>query len=127
MTTAETFEFLSPIDGNTYTLPAYDPEKFADEVSAHPDFIPKHSMTDVLLADDPEVGLQMLKEPEQRLHTLMVRGMVKTIRNHVSEEDPAWLALKAMIDGFEWAALGKLFREWREHSGDLIGVEPGEG
>jgi len=122
-----TFEFLSPLDGKKYYLPAYDPEKWVDEVAAHPDFVPKVSIADALLTDDPNEGQAMLMEPINRLNTLMVRGMVKTLRNHLAEDDPAWLALKALIDAPDWAALGKVFREWRAASGDVEVDSAGEG
>lgn len=113
----EPFEFLNPLDGNTYTLPPYDAEKFADEVSAHPDFIPKVSLADALLEDDPKAGMDYLNEPVRALNVLMKRSIVKTLRNHLEVDDPAWLALKALIDAFEFQVLTKVVTEWRNHYG----------
>lgn len=125
--TVEPFEFLSPLDGQTYTLPPFDATKFADEVAAHPDYIPDVSLTDALLADDPQVGMDSLNEPMRRLNVLMKRAVVKTLRNHLDADDPAWLALRALIDAFEFDVLGKIFTEWRAHYGD-VEVDPlGEG
>lgn len=112
------FEFLNPLDGTTYTLPPYVGEKFADEVSAHPEFIPQISLTDALLADDPQVGMDSLNEPQKALNVLMKRSIVKTLRNHLEPTDPAWLALKNIIDKFEWDVLTKVFVDWRTHYGD---------
>lgn len=111
------FEFLSPLDGNTYTLPPYNADLWADEVSAHADFIPKVSLTEALLADDPTIGMETLNEPQRALNVLMKRSVVKTLRNHLEVTDPAWVALKALIDGFEFDVLGKVFTEWRTHYG----------
>jgi len=123
----EPFEFLNPLDGNTYTLPPYDAEKFADEVSAHPDFIPTVSLTDALLADDPQVGMDSLNEPMKALNVLMKRSIVKTLRNHLEADNPAWLALKGLIDKFEFEVLAKVFTEWQTHYGKGT-VDPlGEG
>lgn len=120
---AEAFEFLNPLDGTKHTLPPYDADKFANEVDAHPDFIPKMSLTDALLDDDPKAGMDRLNEPMRALNVLMKRSVVKTLRNHLEADDPAWLALKALIDAFEFDILTKIFTEWRAFSGD-IEVEP---
>lgn len=122
----EAFEFLNPLDGNTYTLPPFDATKFADEVSAHPEFIPTVSLTDALLADDPQVGMDSLNEPMKALNVLMKRSIVKTLRNHLEATDPAWLALTALIDGFEFEVLAKVFTEWRAHYGDVEAEQLGE-
>lgn len=124
---AGAFEFLNPLDGNTYTLPPFDPEKFADEVAEHPDFIPTVSMTDALLADDPKVGLDSLSEPMQALNVLMKRTVVKTLRNHLEADDPAWLALKGLIDAFEFDVLAKVFTEWQKFYGAEAAEPLGEG
>lgn len=121
------FEFLNPLDGETHTLPPFEAEKFADEVSTHPEFIPTISMTDALLADDPQVGMDSLNEPMKALNVLMKRSIVKTLRNHLEAEDPAWLALKALIDKFEFEVLAKIFTEWRAHYGESEDTPMGEG
>lgn len=121
------FEFLSPLDGNTYTLPPYDPEKFVDEFKNHPDFIPKVTFSDALLADDPQVGLDLLDKPRQAVNVLVTRGIVKTLQNHVADDDPAWAALKALMDAAEFDVLAKVFTEWRAMTEGAEGVEsPGE-
>jgi hypothetical protein len=126
VTKTDLFEFLNPLDGNTYTLPPFDPEKAVDEVELHPEFIPTVSMTDALLADDPQVGLDSLNEPLKALNVLMKRSIVKTLRNHLAADDPAWGALRALIDAYEFEMLGKVFTEWRTHYGETKAVEPGE-
>lgn len=123
----EPFEFLNPIDGNTYTLPPFDAEKYADEMAAHPEFIPEVSLTDALLADDPQVGMDSLNAPMRALNVLMKRAIVKTLRNHLDEDDPTWLALKTLIDALEFEVLAKIFTEWRAHSGDVEEEPLGEG
>ena len=117
------FKFLNPIDGETYTLPPFVADKFADEVSAHPEFIPTISLTDALLEDDPKAGMDSLNEPMRALNVLMKRSIVKTLRNHLEAEDPAWLALKSLIDNYEFDVLGKVFTEWRAASGEEV-VDP---
>lgn len=126
-TPTDLFEFLSPLDGETYSLPPFDAAKFADEVAAHRDYVPEVSLTDALLADDPETGMDSLNEPMRRLNVLMKRSVVKTLRNHLDVDDPAWLALKALIDAFEFDVLGKIFVDWRAHYGDVEGEGLGEG
>ena len=117
------FEFLNPLDGGTYSLPPYETGKFADEIAAHPEFVPMISLSDALLNDDPQVGLDSLNEPTRALNVLMKRSIVKTLRNHLDADDPAWVALKALIDAFEFEILSKIFIDWRKHYGD-IEVEP---
>lgn len=112
------FEFLNPRDGKKYKLPPYDPEKFSDEFAAHPDYVPQVSLADALLADDPEVGMRMLEEPQQAINVLMKRAIVKTLRNHLDATDPAWLALEALINAAEFEVLTKVFTEWRAASGE---------
>jgi hypothetical protein len=120
------FEFLNPLDGQTYSLPPFDAEKFSDEVAMHKDFIPEISLTDALLAEDPTVGMDSLNEPMRALNVLMKRAIVKTIRNHVDEDDPAWGAIRGLIDGFEFDVLGKIFSDWRVASGDVEDEPVGE-
>ena len=120
------FEFLNPLDGNTYSLPSYDATKFVDEVSAHPEFIPAISLTDALLEDDPQTGMDSLNEPMRALNVLMKRSIVKTLRNHLEADNPAWLALKALIDNYEFDVLGKVFTEWRVAAGDEATDQVGE-
>lgn len=110
------FSFLSPLDGKTYTLPPFDPEKVIDEVTAHADdFVPKVTLTDALLADDPKQGMALLEEPMKALNVLMKRSVVKTVRAHLTDDDPAWHALRELIDRAEFDALGKIFTEWQAH------------
>jgi hypothetical protein len=121
------FEFLNPLDGKTYTLPPYDAEKWSDEIAAHPDFVPKVSLTDALLADDPKVGLDSLNKPLEAMNVLVKRSIVKTLRNHLEGDDPAWLALKELIDTGEFEVLAKVFTEWQAASGEGLSDPAGEG
>jgi hypothetical protein len=117
------FKFLSPIDGKEYTLPPYDPALWVDDFGKHKDtFIPKVTMTDALLADDPQEGMDLLKEPMKRINTLLTRSVVKTLKNHLPDADdgtqhPSWTALEAIINAYDFAALSKIMMEWREHYG----------
>jgi len=123
----EAFKFLSVLDCNVYTLPAYDPEKFSDEVGKHFASIPQPTLSEALLADDPLVGLESLNKPAQSLNVLFKSAMLKTLRNHLQADDPAWLALKALVDAAEFEALAKIFTEWQAHHG-VAGVDvEGEG
>ena len=122
----EPFKFLSTVDNKTYELPPFDAEKFADELADHADFIPKVSMTEALLADDPKAGMDMLQQPMQALNVLMTRGIVKTLRNHLEEDDPAWIALKELIDTYEFNVLAKIFTDWRKASGEDVSIPVGE-
>jgi hypothetical protein len=111
------FEFLSPLDGKTYTLPPYDPEKFVDEVGTHFESVPKISLSEALLADDPLAGLESLNEPARALNVLMKAAIVKTLRKHLKAKDPAWLALRTLIDKGEFDVLGKVFFDWQKFYG----------
>lgn len=122
----ERFEFLNTVDGETYTLPPYDAEKFVDELKDHADFIPKASLTDALLDPDPQAGLDSLNAPARAINVLMKRAMLKTLRNHLEDTDPAWLALTALVDASEFDVLEKIFLDWRKASGDIVGDGPGE-
>lgn len=114
------FTFLSVLDGKTYEMPPYDPALAVDEVSKHIDSIPKVTLSDALLADDPDEGLALLEAPQKRLNFLMNRTVTKTLRNHfTSDTDPTWLALKALLDAPRLDAVGKILTEWREHYGDV--------
>lgn len=129
------FEFLSPLDGKTYTLPPFDATKVVtidDLASAHPEFIPTVSLTDALLADDPKVGMASLDAPIHAVNVLMKSAILKTLRNHMDADDPAWLALKNLIDNgpdgkpdFEMVA--KVFTDWRAASGEVVTDTVGEG
>lgn len=125
--TADAFEFLNPLDGKTYALPPFDADKFADEVAAHPDYIPQVTLSDALLADDPQQGMDSLNEPMRALNVLMKRSIVKTLRNHLEDDDPAWGALKSLIDGLEFDVLAKVFTEWRSRSEGVEADPLGEG
>jgi hypothetical protein len=123
----EAFKFLSVLDGNMYTLPPYDREKFSDEVGKHFASVPKVTLSDALLYEDPLEGVEALNKPAQSLNVLMKAAMFKTLRNHLEVADPAWVALKALVDAGEFDALGKVFSEWQKHYG-VTGVDvEGEG
>lgn len=123
----EEFKFLSVLDGETYTLPPYDQEKFSDEVGKHFDTVPKVSLSDALLNEDPLEGLESLNKPAKALNVLMKAAMLKTLRNHLEATDPAWAALKALVDAGEFDALADVFSKWQTHYG-VTGVDvEGEG
>ncbi|MFA5635585.1 MAG: hypothetical protein WC977_06730 [Anaerovoracaceae bacterium] len=122
------FEFLSILDGKKYTLPSFDPEKFVDELDNHKDDIPKVSMTEALLTDNPDAAMEMFNKPIQYVNSCMKMGIVKTLANHLEKTDPAWVALSALIDAYEWEALAKVFTEWQAHSAESVVTSPvGEG
>jgi len=119
----EQFQFLNPVDGNTYTLPPYDPEKVSQEFVTHADYIPKVDLTEALLADDPAEGDAMLRKPMQAWNTLFKRVIIRTLRNHLEIDDPAWLALKSLTDAAEWDVLAKVFADWQAFY-DVKPVDP---
>jgi hypothetical protein len=120
------FEFLSPLDGETYTLPPYDPEKFVDEVGKHFEGVPKPTLSEALLADNPLDGIKTLEVPAQSFNVLMKAAIFKTLRKHLKASDPAWLALKALVDKGEFDMLGKVFFDWQKFYGAVVVDVEGE-
>ena len=128
--TEDRFEFLSPLDGKTYTLPRYNKELFFDASEGHVDEIPvippaaefyskKHT---------PASRRTLIREQGQVFMEFQLTSMIETFDAHLPDaDDPAKAAIIALVNAVEWAPLFKIFNEWAAASNEEVVDGMGEG
>jgi len=123
------FEFLSPLDGKKYVLPKFDQTKYVDRLTEHLDTLPPlPSFYEALSGNDPHALKKALTERQEAIGTLNLMTLVSTFNEHLPDRtNPAQSAIVALIEATEFKFLFKLFREWRQASGEEVENPEGEG
>jgi len=126
----KSFEFLSPLDGQTYKLPPYDKALFFDASEGHLDELPQLPPAAEFYSKKftPKTRREYLEEQHRVFAELQLTSVFETFDAHVSDDDPASAAIIALMNANEFAFLMKVFSEWVAASGGQeVGSEAGEG
>ena len=125
----ERFEFLNPLDGETYSLPAYRKELYEDRVTEFEDAIPAVPDAWTLLTElTPDEQQASIDATQQRLSLLRTMSVLKTLDNHLPDtDDPAKAAIIANVNAGDFAFIFKVFNEWVKASGGQVQEDLGEG
>lgn len=126
--TVEGFQFLNPLDGETYTLPPYNQELYADRVTEFEATIPElPDPWTLLTALDPDEQQAAIDASQQRLSLLRTMSVLKTLDNHLPDADnPAKAAIIANVNAADFAFIFKMFNEWVAASGGMVKADVGE-
>lgn len=126
----KSFEFLSPLDGQTYKLPPYDKALFFDAAEGHLDELPQLPPAAEFYSKKftPKTRREYLQEQHQVFAELQLTSVFETFDAHIPDDDPASAAIIALMNANEFAFLMKVFSEWVTASGEEeVGSEAGEG
>lgn len=127
-TTQERFEFLSTIDGQTYTLPPFDKTLIAEPTEEQLASIPPMpTMYEALTSNDPHMFDKALNEHQRALGWLQLMVITKTLDAHMPDDDPSKDAIVAMVNGKQIPAVRDLYVAWAQAAGEVVEDERGEG
>lgn len=129
MTNDDRFEFLNPLDGNTYTLPPFDRALFADKIAEFEETIPEVPDPWTMFTKlSPDEQLAKIVAHDDRLGLLRTMSVLSTLDNHLPKtDDPAKAAIIANVNASDFAFVWKLYKEWVAASGEQVDESLGEG
>lgn len=124
----ESFDFLNPLDGKTYTLPPFDETLVVRRVNEFKDTIPAvPTLYEALSSGDPDAYAKAIDASQRRLGWLRTMTIIDTLDAHIPDpDDPAKAAIIANVNLQDLPFLYDLWRRWTDGFAEEVEIQVGE-